>query len=190
MENGESYPHRQAPLTRRALKKLDINYGALAEEVTELYVTKGYTRAQVITTLKKKYKNLPHGAVHNIINRHSLHSVIDNQIEEARESIIKDKLPLIQGVIGVNLHTILEFSCNLARDEKRKSELTVKDAKDLTSLISDLNTLIRLENGQSTSNHSITLFQGSQEELLKTARDIIELDPVYSEDDDEPEANT
>ena len=168
---------------RKGLRAQQVNYAAIASEVTDLYVTKGYTRVQVIQTLKKKYgSNLPHAAVHNVINRYNLTNLVDAQIEEARESIIKDKIPVINSIAAVNLNTLLEFSCNLAKDEQRKALLTVKDAKDLASLISDLNTLIRLETGQATSNVAITHFTGSSEELLKTAKEIIEMDPVHSEE--------
>lgn len=186
----EELPQRSNGLlqrsNRKALKKINVNYGELAQEVTDLYVNKGYTRLQTVQVLKRKYgRALPHGAVHNVINRYNLTQLVDSQVEEARESILKDKIPVLNSIMGVNLHTLLEFSCNLAKDEQRKAALSVKDAKDLAALVSDLNTLIRLETGQATSNVAITHFTGSSEELLKTAKEIIEMDPVFSEDSKE-----
>ncbi len=176
----EEVPNRQDS-SRRSLKKLDVNYATLTNEVTDLYVTRGYTRVQVIQVLKRKYTKLPYSAVHNIINRYNLTNLVDAQVEEARESIIKDKIPVINGIVNVNLHTLLEFSCNLATDPERKGKLSIKEAKDLSSLITELNNLIRLETGKPTANISISHYQGSSEELLKTAREIIEMDPVHSE---------
>jgi hypothetical protein len=98
-------------------------------------------------------------------------------VTTARENL-KNKIPLIKDIVGMGLEAIKETLKTLQNPEVRANMLAkVSDVAALTKVITDLNTLLRLEQGQSTEN--ISTVTRSYQETRMVLQELKKKDPVF-----------
>lgn len=114
--------------------------------VTEDYIN-GLTPKQIAGKNSVSEK-----VVRSIIAKVGLKSIAEEHRQELFSKTLQEKIPLLREVMGLTLLSLKDFLEALYSDEERKAALTVKEAKDLSSIAKDLNEIIRLELGQSTQN--------------------------------------
>lgn len=105
----------------------------------------------------------------------------DEQIAQARakENYLQ-KIPIMKEIIGMGLEGIREFLKELILDPEKRTEAikTVAQANTLKSLITDLEMLVRLEEGKSTANLAVNQnhsFQQTREAIQQLRK----IDPVF-----------
>ena len=90
----------------------------------------------------------------------------------------KSKIPVIKDIVGMGLDAIRETLKALGDPEVRATMLAnVRDVATLTKVVTDLNTLLRLEQGQSTEN--ISTVSHSFQETRMVLQDLKKKDPVF-----------
>lgn len=103
----------------------------------------------------------------------------DENIAKARakENYVQ-KIPIMKEIIGMGLEGIREFLKELILDSDKRREAikTVAQANTLKSLITDLEMLVRLEEGKTTAN--IAVAHGEANSYQKTREAIQELKKV------------
>lgn len=99
---------------------------------------------------------------------------------EVATAIIKDKVPMVSGIVELTLTTIQGFLEDLSKDEVRKSELTVKDIKDLADVATKFNEMVRLEQGKSTANIGVSVQQTiTLSSTMQALAKLKMIDPVF-----------
>lgn len=95
------------------------------------------------------------------------------------EETFKDKIPLLKKIVGCSLHLTSEFLMRMCEDEDFKaSQLkSLSDVRELSKLAVDLNTLQRLELGQSTQNLEVVSHSYQQTKVI--IDDLRKKDPVF-----------
>ena len=105
----------------------------------------------------------------------------DENIAKARakENYLQ-KIPIMKEIIGMGLEGIREFLKELILDpDKRKEAIkTVAQANTLKTLISDLEMLVRLEEGKSTANLAVQQNHNFQQ-TREAIQNLRKLDPVF-----------
>ncbi|OQB10444.1 MAG: hypothetical protein BWY21_00365 [Parcubacteria group bacterium ADurb.Bin216] len=90
----------------------------------------------------------------------------------------QEKIPLIKEIIGVGLDVIRDELRALLDPEVRAEKLKkITDVAAVSKLVSDLNTLLRLEQGQSTEN--IATSTKSYQETRHVIQELKRTDPVF-----------
>jgi len=90
----------------------------------------------------------------------------------------KSKIPVIKDIVGMGLDAIRETLKTLNDPEVRTTMLAnVRDLATLTRVVTDLNTLLRLEQGQSTEN--ISSVSHSFQETRMVLQELKKKDPVF-----------
>lgn len=117
--------------------------------------------------------------VHSTISHGVLKERYQAFAKEAEELIVADKIPIVKAIVGANLASLLEWSVDFrARNAHR--QMTVDEAKKLSGLATELNSLIRLEEGKSTVNMGIV--NQVEKEVTVILEELKEVDPFVSYD--------
>lgn len=90
------------------------------------------------------------------IDSHEVHQIVrdENIAKLAAKKNFEERLPLIKEIVGLGLEQINRVFKDMSTDEVYRAVM-ITSAKDLTAItkvISDLNTLLRLDQGQSTEH--------------------------------------
>lgn len=103
----------------------------------------------------------------------------DKMADEAAREVFEKKIPTIKNIqmlsLGLINQTLKDMACD---DELRKTMISkISDLGVLTKVISDLNTLMRLDLGQSTQN--VVVHQHSYQETRELLQELKKKDPVF-----------
>lgn len=120
---------------------------AQEESVMELYLrgTTDVLKISELTTLRPTQ-------IRAIISTAKLRSRADVIQKEVSVEILAEKAPILKSIVGLNLSIIEEFLTKLHSDAEKKSNLTLTDIKDLSTISKNTNEMLRLELGESTAN--------------------------------------
>jgi len=114
-----------------------------------------------------------------VIQRHKAVEAGKEIARQVKDEIYKDKIPLLKGIIGLSLETIHHFLADLHQDPLRKALLTISEVQGLASIASDLNGLVRLEEGKTTANIGIEAnVDHNHTVTISALQKLKELDPV------------
>lgn len=108
--------------------------------------------------------------------------VSDDEIaDEISVEIYEKKIPTMQEIINLSLHSINQTIKEMAADESLRKVMlgSMKDVALLTKVVSDLNTLVRLELGQSTQNVEVHQHTHTYQETREAIQELKKIDPVF-----------
>lgn len=115
----------------------------------------------------------------SVIQQYRAQDAAKEIAREIKEETYRSKIPIIKNIIGLSLETILEFVSELRDDPVRKACLSIGEVKSLAELASDLNGLVRLEEGKSTMNLGIhAAVEHNHTVTLQALQKLKELDPI------------
>ena len=137
-------------------------------------VTKRYLEGKTIHEIAHE-EAIPLAMVRTIVSRAALKQEAQAYRAELLEEVFKDRVPLLKEVTQLSLLTLRDFLQNLSLDEARKGILTIKDAKDLSSIAKEINEIARLELGQSTQN--VEIVQRVERDVNVLIEDLKKTDP-------------
>lgn len=134
---------------------------------------KGLRRDEIIAR-----SNYPEAFVDKVLRANKCKIEIDNTIKQVTKEVFKQKIPTLKNIVGTTLNILNECLQELSDPERRKEMVqSVSDLKHLSSIITDLNNLIRLELGQSTEN--IEVKQIGYQETRIILQELSKIDPVF-----------
>jgi hypothetical protein len=97
---------------------------------------------------------------------------------EIQKEVYKDKIPLVKNIVGLSLRTINDYLQDLEQDPISKAGLTIQDLKGLADIATQLNGLLRLEEGKSNLNISMGV-EHSYKTTLQALDKLRKIDPVF-----------
>lgn len=103
--------------------------------------------------------------------------VAEKAKKEFFDEIVGDKIPALKQIVGLSLHTVKEFLLELAQDKERIKNLQVFEAKQLTTICTEVNQMLRLEVGESTQNVAVVNY--TFEDTKKVLKDLKAIDPIF-----------
>lgn len=95
------------------------------------------------------------------------------QRAEYADAIYAEKIPQIQSIVGLSLEKLGQFVSNFHPE-------TIEDAKGLSKIATDMNTLLRLELGKTTQ--SIELIQRTEKDVTVLLEELKNNDPFVDYD--------
>lgn len=114
-----------------------------------------------------------------IIQRHKAIEAGKEIARQVKEEIYQDKLPIIKSIVGLSLQTIHDFVADLKDDPIRKALLTVQEVKDLVTVATELNGLVRLEEGKATHKIGIEgTVEVNHNYTIEALQKLKQLDPI------------
>lgn len=127
-------------------------------------------------------KNLEVGPkrVRDVMRKAYLREHAKEQRQEIYKEVYKDKIPIVEDIVGLSLSSLKEYLLNLQEHKELLFTLSPKDATSLAAMAIKLNEMLRLELGKSTQNvavqvetrHSLSLTVSALEKLKA-------IDPVF-----------
>lgn len=167
--------------------KFSGNTLAQKQKVLETYATLASqleSKVLAVEATAKKLK-IPRTRVKHILHGQALLSK-SNEIKKAAQAnvekdlyvqVYKDKAPVLENIVQLTLTNIQEFLVALSADEEKKRNLTVRDIKDLATISTHLNEVLRLELGKSTQK--VEVAQYSYNKVQVVLDDLRKIDPVF-----------
>lgn len=117
--------------------------------------------------------------IESIILAYKLKETVEARNREIKEKILLEKVPVLKQIVSRSLNAVKDWLEELSNDEVRHERLrSVSDVKNLASIATGLNEMLRLELGQSTHNisHDVKL---SLDQTKKVFKDLIQVDEVF-----------
>jgi len=117
--------------------------------------------------------------IEKAIKTYGLQKVIEDREKQITKRLLKEKVPVLKEIVNLALENTRTFLEELSDPEIRANRLkTIRDARDLSQIASDLNSLLRLELGQATQNvkHEVEL---SLDETKKVFDELRKVDKVF-----------
>lgn len=113
------------------------------------------------------------------IEDHVVKRIIEE--DEANHILIRkhweEKIPTMKNIIGMGLHGIEECLKEMQDPDVRKAMIQkMKDLAALTKIVTDLNMLLRLEEGKSTQNVAV---KNSYDQTRVVLQNLAKVDPVF-----------
>ena len=154
-----------------------------SDQVTRLFLDELRSPEEIAQTL-----SLPIQEVRETCSRLNLKAAQAEMIQEAKERVFEDKVPTLSQIVSSSLTRVLAVIDNLD-----PADLGIDDAVKLTNISKNLNEMLRLEKGESTSNVAITSVAKTQERVTQIF-EVMRADPVFADEtalepdplDDEP----
>lgn len=97
----------------------------------------------------------PVDMVETVIDKRMAFAAAKKAKEKFLDEVIGQKIPVLKHIVGLSLHTVKSFLVDIASDPERIKLLTVAEIKQLASISTELNQMLRLELGEPTQNISI-----------------------------------
>lgn len=108
--------------------------------------------------------------------------IIEDDLEAQKyaKSNFDQQLPVMKDIVGMGLKAIQDALKELLIDPelRRRALGRICDVKDLTKIVVELNSLIRLDQGQSTQN--IAVSRNNYQETRVILQELKKIDPVFS----------
>jgi len=117
--------------------------------------------------------------VRNVAEAHELKPMVQEIQERVAREVLIDRVPILREITQVTLTAIKDFVYKL-EDKKFRDRFieSVRDLKDLTAIVSDVGSMLRLELGQSTQNVEVKN-QMSLEQTVNVLKELSNRDPVF-----------
>lgn len=116
----------------------------------------------------------------SVLNKAKIREYANDAIQEFKEEVFKNKIPLIKDIIGLSLTNIKEFLVELSQNDEKKGELKVRDIRELAEVAKSLNELMRLEQGESTINIGMNVtHQHNHTVTMEALGKLAAIDPVF-----------
>lgn len=142
---------------------------------TYLRASQGQSNAEAVAETAKSL-DLPVPRVAKAVQKAKLKDEAKALRREIAEEVYKEKVPMMQDIVGLCLAKLKDFVSAIEPEEIE----TIQDAKALKDIACDLNTMLRLELGQSTDNIAINAqAQYTIEHTQKLLSDLRPKDPIF-----------
>lgn len=117
--------------------------------------------------------------VRNVVDANELKPFVQEMQQRVAREVLVDKVPLLKEIAQTTLTAIKEFVGKLEDKKFRDRFITsVRDLKDLTAIVSDVGSMLRLELGQSTQNVEVKN-QMSLDQTVAVLKELSTRDPVF-----------
>lgn len=150
-------------------------------------ITKDYLAGMTVREMASKHL-INEKYIRFLICTASLKELASKHRQEIMEELLKDQIPLLKEVSGLTLATLREFIEGLMTDETRKAELTVRDARDLSAIIKEQHSILKLEMGQATER--VEVVRKVEKDVTVILQDLKKSDPFVDYPSEENVAKT
>ena len=156
-------------------KEIGLAYkekGRKEDEIIQLYLS-GKKIPEICKETKASFRR-----VNTIVTKGRLEEKAKKFLKESAKAVLEEKIPLLKEIASLSLMNVRDFLGELSDPVKRSERLsTMKDARDLAAIASQLNEMLRLELGQSTSITETVSYSFEAIKVLLT--DLSKVDPIF-----------